>query len=363
MTTVQNAPAQETNTDDVEEKSPLRIALESSVEQVENGVTDESTTPEVPETPAKGTKIEDPDGSTPAKDQQKSLDPTKDTKTQEKQGEEGADKAPASWKAPAKAKWATVDPEIKAEVARRERDFNREIQRQAPVKQFAEAFTGMVKPYMPRLQAAGAAPMQAIKSLLDVDQVLSSAPMGTRAKMMAKLITDYGIDVAALDEALSGGDPDQSNPTSILENRIQQAVAPLQQQLQQFTAREQQIIAQEAQRTEGEVEAFAANTEKYPHFEMLQAEMADIIEYKATRGVTLGLEEAYNLALRMNPEAQRLEAERTKVSTAQKQNELAKKALGASLSVTGAPAPLRTEVDPSDLRATIEAAMAAHGGR
>lgn len=364
MTTVQNAPAQtQTAVEDVEEKSPLRAALESSIAEVEKQPAEGSQpTPEPKdgETKPLGTKTEEGGEPTPAGAENKTGEAAKEPK---QEPADGGDRAPSSWKAPAKAKWASVDPEIKAEVQRREREISREIQRQAPVKQFTEAFTGMIKPYMPRLQAAGAQPMQAIKSLLDVDHVLSSAPMGTRAKMMAKLITDYGIDVAALDEALSGGNPDQNNPASILDARIQQAVAPLQEKLQRFSAREEQEQAQEYQRNQSAIDAMAADKDKYPHFDSVIGDMADLIEVKAAKGVALSLEQAYNLAVKMNPEAQQAEADRLKQQTAQKQNAQAQKALGASLSISGSPAPLRTEVNTSDLRATLEAAMAAHGGR
>ena len=358
MTTAQ---LQEEIVQDDEPKTELRTALESAIQKVES-------TPETPEPKAEEPKeVKEPKEAKETKEPEKApeaKDP-KEAKEPKEATEEHApgDRAPAAWKAPLKAKWATVDPEVKAEIHRREREIAKAMQTSAPAREIAQNFTNTLRPYMPRLQAAGAQPMQAIKSLLDVDHVLSSAPMGTRAKMMAKLISDYGIDVAALDEALSGGNPEENNPASILDQRIQQALRPLQETVQTLTARERQQMAAENASLQSQVDAMRANTEKYPHFDTVQDEMADLIEFKASKGVYLSIDEAYNQAVKMSPEAQAAETQAIQQRKAQSLNSAAQKALGASLSISGAPAPSRTDVDASDLRATIEAAFASHGGR
>jgi hypothetical protein len=358
---VTTAQLQEEIVEDDEPKTELRTALESAIQKVES--TPENTESNAPEQPEKAPKEpkepKEPEAKAPeAKDPKEAKEPKEATEEHA-----AGDRAPAAWKAPLKAKWGTVDPEVKAEIHRREREIAKAMQTSAPAREIAQTFTNTLRPYMPRLQAAGAQPMQAIKSLLDVDHVLSSAPMGTRAKMMAKLISDYGIDVAALDEALSGGNPEETNPASILDQRIQQALKPLQETVQTLTARERAQMAAENNALQSQVDGMRSNTEKFPYFEDVQDEMADLIELKARRGIYLSIEDAYNQAVRTNPEAQAAETQAIQQRKAQNLNSAAQKALGASLSISGAPAPSRTDVDASDLRATIEAAFASHGGR
>ena len=51
------------------------------------------------------------------------------------------DNAPKSWKAGAREKWASLDPEMRAEVHRRERESARAIQESAPIKKFTPNFS------------------------------------------------------------------------------------------------------------------------------------------------------------------------------------------------------------------------------
>lgn len=280
---------------------------------------------------------------------------------------DGEDKAPQAWRGPLKEKWSKVDPEIRQEITRRERETGRILQEASNHRKFTEGFQEVLQPYLPRLQSANVHPLKAVQSLLAADAALATAPMAKRAELMATMIKDYGIDFQMLDAALAGKNPSETSPTAIIDARVQAgveaALAPFRQFMGNQQQREQAQVQATQQQVQTEVNAMAADATKYPEFWNVQQDMADITDSYYRRGIYLSADEAYSRAVRMNPEAFGREQARTQRVGAVKVNQNAQRALGASLSVSGTPIPTMTEVDPSDLRGTIEAAWNAHAGR
>ena len=81
------------------------------------------------------------------------------------------------------------------------------------------------------------------------------------------------------------------------------------------------------------------------------------------RRIYLTPQEAYKRAVAMNPEAQAAEQGAAGQQRAQSAHDAATRSLGASLSVSGAPAALKQTISPDDLRGTIEAAWNSAQGR
>jgi DNA-binding phage protein len=277
------------------------------------------------------------------------------------------ERAPQSWKAGTKAKWSALDPEVKQEVMRREVETTRVLNETAAARQFVNQFSQAIQPYHARIKAVGQNPLAAIGELFQADYILSSAPTVQRAAYMAKLIKDYGIDITALDEALSGQVSPQTSQTAQVEALLQQRLAPLQQFLvsqQQVEAQRQQETAQQAQAT---IEAMATDSEKYPFFEEVRETMADLIEFESARRRPLTIEAAYNRAVAMdstlNQRQQTLLTTERAAKAAAEANAKAQQALAASVSVKGAPGGVVSKSPSNDRRATIEAAWNSLGGR
>lgn len=279
-----------------------------------------------------------------------------------------ADEAPKSWKASARGKWATVDAEIKSEVQRREREVSKVFGETANIREQAKQFEAAWRPFEARIVSTGLTPMRAMQELFRADHILSSAPGPQRAQYMAQLIKDYGIDIRALDAALAGEqveDPVTSQFTKLLDERL----SPL----HAFMAQQQQLAQQQDQRLQTDaattIDAMAADNVKYPHFEAVRADMADVIELNVRRNVFLTPEQAYTRAVAMNPElgAQAaLQANNGRqLQQAQAINARAQRALNASSSVSGAPggSPVTGVNANSSLRDTIEAAFDQVSGR
>ena len=300
-----------------------------------------------------------------AKEVQQATDPQPDQTDEQPQQAEVApniDNAPKSWKAGAKEKWANVDPDIRTEVHRREREMTRAIQEAAPVRKFTEQFTQMIQPHASRYAPTGMTPLQVVNNLLQADQLLSTAPQAQKAVFMAKLINDYGIDLATLDAALSGDDPSRE-PQSQLESLIDRKLQPLQEFVQTAQQRRQQAEQQEYSQQAQHIQAMANDDQNFPHMQLVAAEMADLMEVSARRRVYMTPEEAYKRAVAMNPQAQAAEQGREGQQRARVAHDAATRSLGASLSVSGSPAGLKQTVAPNDLRGTIEAAWAQAQGR
>jgi hypothetical protein len=98
---------------------------------------------------------------------------------------------------------------------------------------------------------------------------------------------------------------------------------------------------------------------KYPFFEDVREDMADLIDLSAKRGVVLSLDEAYSRATRMNPDTFGQLERQTTVSNATQAHQAAMRAKAAGSSISGAPAGGGGQSNTGDgsLRGAIEAAF------
>lgn len=273
------------------------------------------------------------------------------------------DNAPKSWKAAARERWATADPVIKAEVHRREREATRAIAEHAPVKKFVGEFQQAIQPFAQHYGPRNIPPLQLMRNLMEADVHLSTAPMPDRARFMAKLIKDYKIDINALDAAIVGDEAGLNTPAAGVEALLNERLAPINEFVQSEQQRRQAVVQQERTRASEVLRRMEADTQNFPHFALVAADMADVTEMAAKRGVYITPAEAYKRAVAMSPEAQAADQGRAGQQRARDAHDAATRSLGASLSVSGAPAGLKTQVPPSDLRGTIQAAWEAAQGR
>lgn len=277
------------------------------------------------------------------------------------------DKAPQSWRGPQKAKWATLDPEIKQEVMRREREITKALSDSSEARKLSGTLQQMLTPFMPRFQQMKAHPLHAINELLKADQILSTAPKEQRAQYVAKIISDYGVDIEALDAALAG--QSKTDPVNDqVQKLVQQQLAPFQEFMSHQQRQAQETAKQAEDRMVGELQDMAADTEKYPHFNDVKSDMADIYEIQAKKGVYLSLDQVYNRAIAMNPEVSGVvaaqKASEAKRLAALAANARAQKAKNAGISPKSAPTSTASGTPSADdRRATIAAAFDAATGR
>lgn len=276
------------------------------------------------------------------------------------------ERAPASWTKEAKESWATVPLQARQEILRREGEINKVLQESAGARQAMEGLQGVLQPHLARLQSQNVHPFQAIKNLMEVDNFLQTAPPTQRAAFMAKLISDYKVDINELDSALGSQLQGRANPAMDIQAAVQQAIQPLmapiqnwQQQQAQSALREQQEATQAVQRMELDP--------KYEFFPIVREYMADLVDMHAKRGLALSLEDAYTMAVQTHPETSAISKERAEQEAArqalERGSQAAQRARSAAVSV-GSSVPVGGSSNPAagmNLRDTIEAAWTAAG--
>lgn len=271
------------------------------------------------------------------------------------QGQHRVDRPPQSWRKEAKGEWAAVPLHIRQEVHRREMEVQRVLNEAAHGKQQTAQYEQIAQPYMARIQSLGATPQQAFQHLLNADYQLATGSPQQKAQLIDKLLQDYGVDIATLDQVISarlGGtqqpQPQQPDIQQLVQQQLNQALAPLYQQQQQA----QQQAQRQAELT---IEQMSLDP-KFPHFDEVRNEMADLIELKGRRGIYMTPEQAYNAVVSSNPEL-------SAMTRATQQHQQAQVARAASASVSGAPASggMQQHVSAGNIRDDIIAAM--NGGR
>lgn len=353
-----------------------RAAIEDALASLEAEEKPEAPSPIAPEPEVKASQDND-QGEDDAQDkpatESSSDTPKQDVKTGEKPDapvddapKTVEDKAPQSWRNAPRSKWATLDPEVRSEVMRREKEISRTLSETANERRVAQSFNQAVQPFMGRIQSMGIEPIQAVHELLKADYTLTTAPKVQRASFMAKLIKDYDIDVVELDRALAGqgpADPVQSRVDQLVQERLKPVMSMV--EAHNNNLRQQQ---EHTQRSLADQIGAMQNDPKFSEFDTVREDMADIIEIAAKRGVHMTLEQAYTRAIAMNPEAnqrvnQRTELQR-KSEAARDANLRAQRSIAASSSVRGAPGgSIAGVVTSNDRRATIEAAFSQAEGR
>jgi len=273
------------------------------------------------------------------------------------------ERAPASWRPDVREHWGKLPAEVRAEVARREREMQSTLQETAEARRFTEQLQNVIRPYEMFIKAENSNPLQAIDNLMSTAAKLRTGTAPELAQLVAGMVKQFGVGrfgqgfIESLDSALAGEVPRVDPVQNQVQQALQQQLAPVQQfmsQFQQAQAVQQQRMQQEAV---GEVQTFLERAE---FGEDVREEMADILEVAQRRGRDLSLQDAYKQACLVNPRVRSVLEQRAKARGAQQLTGAAQKARSAAVSVSGAPTISGPKSDPTDVRSAIEAAIAAN---
>ena len=244
--------------------------------------------------------------------------------------------APRTWKPIGREVWAKVPPEAQKEIIRREHETTQALQNAAEHRRQAETWQQTLAPFEQVFRREGVDAVRGVASLLPAVQALQEGTPQRKAEVAAQIIKAYGVDIAALDQVLSGQQAPQQaqqlDPNTIIARAKAELAAELQQR-QQAAAVERESAA---------VEQFSTKAE---FLDDVRDDMADLLESSARRGLALTLEEAYDRACYMNPEIRRVMQQReaaANVSTTSTQ-----RARAASSSVRSQPAGARLSAPSS----------------
>jgi hypothetical protein len=280
---------------------------------------------------------------------------TGDNKPEAAKGDEIA--APVSLPATAREEWANTPPIMQKAIAKRERDYAVGIQKYAENAKRAEQMDSALEPYKQYFAMNGGDPAAQINGLL---QTASSLQMGNaqqQAQTIAGLVQQFGVDINALDQALStaigSSAPQQAvagqqqgpgvgqQPTpDYVQRQVDAALAPYMQQ--------QQAQQQQAQQSAAyEVEQFSQNP-KNEFYREVRMDMADLMDLASNRGIQMSMQEAYDKACALSPEVQKVLEMRTSRQVVEQKQEAA-----TSIPPGGQGGP-GVVTSPDDMRGALE---------
>lgn len=127
------------------------------------------------------------------------------------------------------------------------------------------------------MQRRGIDPSQYIQNLARADQILTNAPYEQKVQLFQRLAADYGIQLNG------NGQAQQFDPYT------QQLMNQLNQVNQEVSSIKGRFAQEENQRLKNEIEKYRSDVEKYPHFDVVREEMAQLLEL----GKAQDLETAY----------------------------------------------------------------------
>jgi hypothetical protein len=338
-----------------DELETRRDALEAALDQLETA-----------EEPAKE-PIEEPIEDTTEEAQEEKEEPAENRdekgrfKSQESTEEEPiADpvdeevKRPTTWKKEYRDVWDKMQegqPLDKEEFAKfaeyanqREAEYKRGVSAYKAEADNARQLTEAIGPFVPELQAQNIHPVAWINNLGRAHMVLSKAPYAEKVQMFHRLAADYGIQLNQ--DGISMPEQQYVDP---YQQQLMQQLQATQQQVQQLSQiREQEDNA----RLQQEINRVSSNKERFPHFDMVREDMAQLLE----RGLAPDLESAYAKAVRMNDEAYKLETDkllRTTSNQASKAQQVAKAKATAVSPRSSTPSGQVSKGDAKDRRSLL----------
>lgn len=243
---------------------------------------------------------------------------------------------PATWSATAKAKFTALDPEIQAEVLKREKDMDTGRAQWEQGAARLNRLDSVLAPRRDQFALAGSDEASYVGRLLTAEDALRRAPVDG----LVYLGQQYGVNWQALIQRVTGqpgGQPAQPMHPAL--QQIGQQVQTLTQTVQQ-----QQAAASQAQRDQvaQEISAFAADPANL-YYENVRADMAELFQASAAAGKPISLRQAYDRAVWGNDtirplliQAQAADQQRKAADEAKAKTAAARQASG---SVTGSPTP------------------------
>jgi hypothetical protein len=274
-------------------------------------------------------------------------------------------KRPTTWKKEYRDVWDKMQegkPLDKEEFAKfaeyanqREAEYKRGVSAYKNEADNARQLTDAIGPFIPELQKHGIHPAAWINNLGRAHYTLANGTQEQKLSAFNRLAQDYGIQLNQ--DALQMPEQAYVDP---YQQQLMQQLQATQQQVQQLSAIREQ---EENARLSNEISRVSSDRERFPHFDMVREDMAQLLE----RGLAQDLESAYAKAVRMNDEAFKLEQEkllRSANTQASKAQQVAKAKATAVSPRSVTPSGQVSKTDAKDRRSLLMANLAdAEGGR
>ena len=234
----------------------------------------------------------------------------------------------------------------------RENEFKKGVSVYKAEAERAKALEEAINPFVPELQSQGIHPAAWINNLGRAHMILTKAPYDQKVQMFHRLAQDYGVNLNQINE-----------PQQPVDAYTQQLMQQLNQVNQEVSTIKGRFEQEEQARLNNEIERVRSDKERFPHFDMVREEMAQLLEL----GKAQNLETAYTKAVRLNDEVWAVEQERL-LSSAKKQASQAQQVARAKATAISpksvTPNGTQAKVEAKDRRSLLMAGLAdAESGR
>lgn len=241
----------------------------------------------------------------------------------------------------------------------RENEYKTGVSTYKTEAQNARELQEAVVPYSADLQASGLTPATWIKQVGQAHTILLRGTPEQKLSLLHGLARQYGVPL----QAVAAYQPGQQVPPILAQ--ILQPMGDMRSQLQELSAKirrqEQEALDHQLKQMEVEVNQFASDQEKYPHFEAVREDMARLLE----AGVARDLPTAYKMAVRTNDDLHQAELDRIRSEKQASKSAVVSKARAQAVSPKSAtPSGQVATSGAKDRRATLSDAFdAVAGGR
>lgn len=198
------------------------------------------------------------------------------------------DVAPDTWRPAAKEKWAAVPSEVKEELRKREQDIASYVDRVKQPVAIGQKLNEIVAPHLEYFNRAGVDVFANIRDMFEAQKQLLFGTPETKLAMVQRLAEMAGVKLA---DGVATQAPDS---VARYIQQLEAKVNSLQSGVHEVTSTVQRARSQEL---EGHILAFANDTTAHPYFADVAGAIPDLIK----TGAAKTLEDAYNLAVNMNP--------------------------------------------------------------
>ena len=249
---------------------------------------------------------------------------------------------PASWKKDYHDVWAKADPRMQEYAWQREEQMRAGVEPLLTKAQFADQMNEALKPYMETIRGLGMTPDKAVSALMQADHTLRNSDPQAKLAYFQQLAQSYGINL---------GQAQQGAPQASVDPMVYQLQNELNKVRGEVMGWKQQQEMVENQQLLSEINNFSQKAE---YFEDVRPAMIQLLQ----SGMAQTLDDAYDKAIRLNPElfeqTQKAKQAEAAVRQAKEANKAAKAARAAAVSVRSATPGANTAPKSADRRALLE---------
>jgi hypothetical protein len=281
-------------------------------------------------------------------------------------------RAPSSWKPAIREEWQKLPEAVRAEIQRREQDFQNGQAQLLPDATMGKQMRAVIEPYRMLIDAEGSTPDRAVADLLRTAATLRIGSQQEKLNALLGVVRDYGIDLPALvqQRMQQAGNPQAPQAQQAQQFRDPRVDQMLREQAQERQQREQQYQTEMGTTVTAWMDAVDASGQPVrPYIGDVINEMSVLVAQLKQSNPALthvqALDEAYERAIWANPEIRQVlqskqQTEREQQQRAANQTRVADARRAASVNVprrASTPAPGK----PGKLEDTINETARALG--